>query len=43
MTFEKKNIRVANLGREGEFANFLFLLDNFLSDKVMKGLSVPLE
>ena len=43
-TFETaKNIRVANLGREGEFANFLFLSDNFLSDKVMKGLSVPLE
>ncbi len=36
MAFEKKNIRVANLGREGEFTNFRFLLD-----KVMKGLSVP--
>ena len=36
MIFEKKNIRVANLGREEESASFRFLLD-----KVMKGLSVP--
>lgn len=36
MTSEKKNIWVANLGREEEFANF-----RFLSDKVLEGLSVP--
>ena len=41
MTFEKKNAWVANFGREKGFANFRFLLDNFLLDKVMKGLSVP--
>lgn len=42
MTFEKKNIWVANLGREEKFASFRFLLDNFLSDKVLEGLSVSL-